>query len=470
LHRNDFGYNLRSEVTNAVMRVVGQTTNTYAYAYDPIGNRLSASRNLDDLTYVSNGQTIEPTYDADGNLLTYNGWTFTWNGENRLATATDGTVTLSFSYDYMGRRIAKAIAGGATFAYTYDGWNLLRERKTVGGTSATKDFIWGLDLSQTLQGAGGVGGLLSVILPGETPLETFAVYDANGNVTEYVNASGTTVAHYEYDPFGGISRQTGALADEFPHRFSTKYLDSETGLVYYGYRFYSPELSRFLSRDPTGEEVTFHLYAFVLNDPVNQADMLGLMCRTDRYNADLGRLFDVVSRLGGCSITAFLRADIERCDKCCDDGRYLDLGKVKASFSSGGGISCRFPVPGLSIPAIGVGVFGTFSGTVKFGGAAEYDGCTDVTTGSGSGDVIIFLGLQAALMNNWAVELSLTGEGGGSCSLSMTCANRQCDLYGQCCLRARARLVARLWFASYQRIGEAPRLCTPRARIASFSL
>ena len=258
------------------MRVVGQTTNMYAYAYDPIGNRLSASRNLDDLTYVSNGQTIEPTYDADGNLLTFNGWTFTWNGENRLATATNGMVTLSFSYDYMGRRIAKAIAGGATFAYTYDGWNLLRERKTVGGTSATKDFIWGLDLSQTLQGAGGVGGLLSVILPGETPLETFAVYDANGNVTEYVNASGTTVAHYEYDPFGGISRQTGALADEFPHRFSTKYLDSETGLVYYGYRYYSPDLGRWLSRDPIGETGGVNLYSHIANHAIGQTDYLGL--------------------------------------------------------------------------------------------------------------------------------------------------------------------------------------------------
>jgi RHS repeat-associated protein len=101
-----------------------------------------------------------------------------------------------------------------------------------------------------------VGGLLSVILPGETPVETFAVYDANGNVTEYVNASGATVAHYEYDPFGGISRQTGALADEFPHRFSTKYLDSETGLVYYGYRYYSPELGRWLSRDPLADHAS----------------------------------------------------------------------------------------------------------------------------------------------------------------------------------------------------------------------
>jgi RHS repeat-associated protein len=170
------------------MRVVGQTTNTYAYAYDPIGNRLSASRNLDDLTYVSNEQTLEPTYD----------------------------------------------------------------------------------------------------------------------VTEYVNASGTTVAHYEYDPFGGISRQTGALADEFPHRFSTKYLDSETGLVYYGYRYYSPGMGRWLSRDPIGERDGLSLYMFCVNFPISFWDILGL-CDKDGEIIIKGqwRHTDTVLRVHSATISGF---------------------------------------------------------------------------------------------------------------------------------------------------------------------
>ena len=395
----------------------------------------------------------------------------------RAPSPGNADATVNYSYDAVGRRVKGVLTGQSgsswsaiqTDRFTYDAWNPIHTTSTFSAT-VTYRYDSDPDLSGSIQAAhcapSGVGKTRKLC---SFPCNIRSVSGSSSSYSYSYDAIAAKVDSYEYDPFQSAHSRPQAQTDN-SFRFSTKYFDDEMETYYYGYRFYSPELSRFLSRDPTGEEVTFHLYAFVLNDPVNQADMLGLMCTTDRYNADLGRLFDVVSRFGGCSITAFLRADIERCDKCCDDGRYLDPGKVKASFSGGGGISCRFPVPGLSIPAIGVGVFGTFSGTVKFGGAAEYDGCTDVTTGSGSGDVIIFLGLQAALMNNWAVELSLTGEGGGSCSLSMTCANRQCDLYGQCCLRARARLVARLWFASYQRIWEAPRLCTPRARIASFSL
>ncbi|MDD4406128.1 MAG: RHS repeat-associated core domain-containing protein [Parabacteroides sp.] len=59
-------------------------------------------------------------------------------------------------------------------------------------------------------------------------------------------------------------------------QFSTKYTDSETDLVYYGYRYYSPALGRWLSRDPIEEQGGLNLYAFVNNDPVNKVDIGGL--------------------------------------------------------------------------------------------------------------------------------------------------------------------------------------------------
>jgi RHS repeat-associated protein len=61
-----------------------------------------------------------------------------------------------------------------------------------------------------------------------------------------------------------------------PYRFSTKYTDGETGLVYYGYRYYAPEMGRWLSRDPIAETGGVNLYGFVRNDAVNQWDKLGL--------------------------------------------------------------------------------------------------------------------------------------------------------------------------------------------------
>ena len=78
-------------------------------------------------------------------------------------------------------------------------------------------------------------------------------FDANGNVSEVLDSAGGIAAHYEYDPFGNTIRSTGSYADANPFRFSSKYLDTETGLYDYGYRHYDPATGRWLNRDPIGE-------------------------------------------------------------------------------------------------------------------------------------------------------------------------------------------------------------------------
>ena len=78
-------------------------------------------------------------------------------------------------------------------------------------------------------------------------------YDANGNVTDLVGTNGEFLAQYQFDPYGNTISKTGALADVNPFRFSTKYTDEETGLYYYGYRYYMPEIGRWVNRDPLGE-------------------------------------------------------------------------------------------------------------------------------------------------------------------------------------------------------------------------
>jgi RHS repeat-associated protein len=57
--------------------------------------------------------------------------------------------------------------------------------------------------------------------------------------------------------------------------FSTKRYDAQTGLVYYGYRFYAPDMGKWLNRDPLGEAEGRNLYAFVLNNPSNLIDTDG---------------------------------------------------------------------------------------------------------------------------------------------------------------------------------------------------
>ena len=160
-----------------------------------------------------------------------------------------------------------------TRRFVYDGWNLVQETIQNQQSTITNHYVWGKDLSGTMQGAGGIGGLLAVSLNGSW---YFPFFDANGNIMAYVDESGTVVAEYTYDAFGGTIAPSPPMAGIFAHRFSTKYFDSETGLYYYGYRFYDPVLHRWLNRDPIEEEGGFNLFAFCGNNGVNLFDILGL--------------------------------------------------------------------------------------------------------------------------------------------------------------------------------------------------
>ncbi|MDD4406072.1 MAG: RHS repeat-associated core domain-containing protein [Parabacteroides sp.] len=196
---------------------------------------------------------------------------------------TNTTKCFNFEYDYQGRRIAKKVwnntAGTGTPAtylkYLYDGWNLIAELNGNSGNALVRAYTWGLDASGSMQGAGGVGGLL-MVNAGSGGVH-FPAYDLNGNVMGLVNATnGIISAKYEYGPFGEVFCSVGDMAKVNPFQFSTKYTDNETDLVYYGYRYYSPALGRWLSRDPIEERGGLNLYGFVNNDPVNRWDVLGL--------------------------------------------------------------------------------------------------------------------------------------------------------------------------------------------------
>jgi RHS repeat-associated protein len=83
---------------------------------------------------------------------------------------------------------------------------------------------------------------------------------------------------------GGTIRESGTYASLNPFRFSTKYTDDETGLVYYGRRYYDPQVGRFVGRDPIGEEGGLNLYAFVANNSVNSWDYLGMEDLVDSFS------------------------------------------------------------------------------------------------------------------------------------------------------------------------------------------
>ena len=185
-------------------------------------------------------------------------------------------------YDHLDRRVQK-ITPAATHTFFYDGWMLIKE--IVANTNGTTDVIeyhWGKDLSGTIGGAGGVCGLLYLSIsnsstPNSSTRQLYVPwYDAYGNVMGYWDAQGNVVAEYTYDAFGKLIASSGPMADVFAIRYSTKYFDIKTGLYYYGYRFYSPELMRWITRDPIGEEGGVNLYVQCSNNPIARFDTLGL--------------------------------------------------------------------------------------------------------------------------------------------------------------------------------------------------
>ncbi len=90
-----------------------------------------------------------------------------------------------------------------------------------------------------------------------------------------VSYSPTLVAVRNHDAFGSITYQNGGI-NIFRYRFSTKFFDHETGLYYYGRRFYDPIWGRWINRDPIEEQGGLNLYVFVANNPVNAWDVFGL--------------------------------------------------------------------------------------------------------------------------------------------------------------------------------------------------
>ena len=311
--------NLKTQVKNEFNT---QLISQYDYTYNNMGlrdnvntsgdafsgtNNVPKAKTIDYTTNTLNQYTQITTnnpqpaidnlvYDDDGNLTSITspeaGKTYAYNAENRLISVNpqspvDGDTKVDFVYDYMGRRVQKKVYSyisdlwslTSDTLFIYDGWNLIEEQETINQEQETKYYIYGLDLSQSLQGAGGVGGLLSHIKDQSSSSQLFC-YDSNGNIGQLIDTNdGSIVAHYEYDPVGVLIKSSGTMADENQFRFSTKYNDTETDLYYYGYRYYSTNLGRWINRDPIEENDGLNIYIFVSNDPLDRIDYLGLWKR-----------------------------------------------------------------------------------------------------------------------------------------------------------------------------------------------
>lgn len=271
-------------------------------------------------TSTSGGLYLPPatgglTYDLDGNLTSDGRWDYTWDAENRLITMQTKAAAIlagvpikrvEYAYDGDSRRISRDElvwnSGTSSFdtdpaasRYVWRDWTLLAEAKGNGSRMVlVRAYSWGLDLADSMEQNGNVGNLLAIVdRSSGTSVTLLPTYDGNGNVIALANgADGSLVATYDYDAFGNQVVSTNHAAQVLPSGnvaktvdanewgFSTKAVDSATGLLYYGHRYYDPVTGRWPSRDPIAEEGGINVYGFIGNDPVNFIDMLGLVRKT----------------------------------------------------------------------------------------------------------------------------------------------------------------------------------------------
>jgi len=241
--------------------------------------------------YIPAGATSR-MYDESGNLTEDAKWTYTWDAENRLVeietrpsavTAGAPHRRLTFEYDSQSRRTRKT-------AETWDGsawqsdedvrflWNdwLLSAELEADTLEPIRSYTWGLDLAGTREQTGGVGGL-ALVKHHKNGEVSVPLYTNNGNVRGYWEIdTDALVAEFEYGAFGELLKATGEKVSKHPLRWSTKYEDTETAMVYYGYRFFDAAAGRWLNRDKIGEKGGINNYAFVRNQTVRSIDLFGL--------------------------------------------------------------------------------------------------------------------------------------------------------------------------------------------------
>ncbi len=310
------------EVGNLVS-IDDQRNGLTRYSYDPIGRILSAvqpqsserfafdpAHNLLDTTVAPVGR-VEGNrirvyedkrydYDAHGNVVEklvgkHTRMRFEWNPAHQLVRsvvargATDTAQTVSYAYDPFGRRVAKRDAFGVT-RFVWDGNRLLCEQRG----SHSRTYVYGEDAFVPLARVDAVAGADGAARAEVRHLHT----DHLGTPREMTDADGRMVWAARYRAWGNVLevvREEVPLSDEIgdaqPVRFQGQYYDSETGLHYNRFRYYDPDIGRFVSIDPVGFFGGANTYAYSSN-PISWVDALGLSpCKSNGGEENGSRTF-----------------------------------------------------------------------------------------------------------------------------------------------------------------------------------
>jgi len=257
---------------------------SHTYQNDSHYNRLSK----DTQEYLVNAlnQLSTLSYDQNGNPKAQAGLRYAYDALDRLISIESDTLKCLFSYDFFNRRLSKTtlvLQDGRwqtadVIHFLYDG------QMEVGAVDASHQLVELRVLGLTPRAE--IGAAVALELRGRL----FApVHDLFGNLACLVSREGSIAESYLYDAFGEEVAPSSLCN---PWRFSSKRVDPESGLIYYGRRYYDPGLGRWLTPDPIGFADGMNLYAFVRNNPLTHIDLYGLASASGSYYMPSDKVWD----------------------------------------------------------------------------------------------------------------------------------------------------------------------------------
>ncbi|MDP1609355.1 MAG: RHS repeat-associated core domain-containing protein [Chlamydiales bacterium] len=277
-HSAEYEYNALHELISEK----GEKEHTYSY--DSLGNRLSYKTN-----------DLNQTLEAGGEI-------FSFNPMGHLEIKTAFGKTWNFQTSPLGHLLSIQDPHQTAIALTYDlnGKRLSKKVEAKGKKPKIYRYFY---LGQTELGClDEKGNILELKVPGNPndpePSSCIAIeikkepyvplYDIQGNVSCLVDPERREIVEsYRYSAFGEeemFNQRGKKIADSAignPWRYKLKRIDQETGLIYFGKRYYDPKTGRWISPDPLGSLDDPNLYRFCRNNPLTFVDYFGLASETN---------------------------------------------------------------------------------------------------------------------------------------------------------------------------------------------
>lgn len=237
------------------------------YSYDPLGNRLKCDGRkeaVNALNQLTKQGAAEYIYDPCGRMIYRKEGSpqtsFQYDALDRLIEVNCNGQKIRYTYDYAHRRLVKEVDGLKTF-FLYQGQNEVGEQDEKGDWTNLR-----------ILGAGRgaeIGAAIGIELEG---VPHIPIHSSTGSLALLLDLKGEIAESYHTTAFG----EEGSNAYKNPWRFSSKRIDSETAFIFFGRRYYIPQLGRWLTPDPLEEQGSANLYAFVSANPLNHIDLYGL--------------------------------------------------------------------------------------------------------------------------------------------------------------------------------------------------